>query len=48
MTTEELTKALESLSKVGGVYEYVRQAVEAMNEPREAKSENLSTGITSS
>jgi hypothetical protein len=42
MTTEELTKALESLSKVGGVYEYVRQAVEAMNlEPRETESESI-------
>jgi hypothetical protein len=47
MTAEELQKVLESLSKVGGVYEYVRQAVEVMNEPRQAESENLSRGITS-
>jgi hypothetical protein len=42
MTAEELQKVLESLAKVGGVYEYVRQAVETMNrEPRETESESV-------
>ena len=31
MTTEELEEHLRSLSQVGGVYEFVRQAVDVMN-----------------
>lgn len=48
MTAEELQKVLESLAKVGGVYEYVRQAVEVMNESRvDPRPDNeLSTGAS--
>ena len=34
MTVEELEEHLRSLSQVGGVYEFVRQAVEVMNRER--------------
>ena len=34
MTTEELEEHLRSLSHVGGVYEFVRQAVDVMNRER--------------
>lgn len=50
MTTEELEKHLRSLSQVGGVYEFVRQAVEVMNRERitgnDSGSDNgLSVGV---
>ena len=34
MTVEQLEEVLRSLSRVGGVYEFVRQAVEVMNRER--------------
>jgi hypothetical protein len=34
VTTEELEEHLRSLSHVGGVYEFVRQAVDVMNRER--------------
>jgi hypothetical protein len=34
VTTEELEEHLRSLAQVGGVYEFVRQAVDVMNRER--------------
>lgn len=53
MTTEELERHLRSLSQVGGVYEFVRQAVEVMNRERvtgnDSGSDNeLSVGVAES
>jgi hypothetical protein len=50
VTTEELEEHLRSLSQVGGVYEFVRQAVDVMNRERvtgnDSGSDNgLSVGV---
>jgi len=42
VTTEELEAHLRSLSQVGGVYEFVRQAVDVMNRERITRDDSQS------
>jgi hypothetical protein len=53
VTTEELEEHLRSLSHVGGVYEFVRQAVDVMNRERVTRDDSrpdngLSVGVAES
>ena len=53
MTVEELEEHLRSLSQVGGVYEFVRQAVDVMNRERVSRDDprpnnGVSAGVAES